>query len=627
VRLTFLISLTVVALTQQVHAAPPNILWISTEDISANLGCYGDEHAITPRLDDLAERGWLYENAFTAAPVCAPNRTAIITGMWPCTTGGQHMRSGGEGIKTSIKPELPPGVKMFPEYLGEAGYYCTNNSKQDYNFKTPKTVWDESNGRAHWKNRPDPDQPFFAVFNFTGSHEGSVRADKRSHEKNIEKLTEDQLQDPDDITPPPYHVDTPVVREQWANYYENITALDYYAGALLDELEAGGVADNTIVLFWSDHGAGVPRCKRWPYDSGVHVPVIMYVPDALREQGTYPDAGSRIDDLVSSLDFPPTTLAAAGLEVPGYMAGRDLLNDPAPDYVYSIRDRMDERYEIIRSVRSKDYRYIINYTPWLPYNQYMNTAEKSPIRQAMADALENGTLPETAWWFAAETKPLEELYDVSADPHNVRNIADESRTKTDEFRSVHDAWYAKTKDTGLIPEPALWRLADEHGHQSKVVDAWGAETHATLQGLAKVARRPDASNAEMLLENTVHELSPFRYWGVIGLSLLESSEVIEAALTPLLEDPAGEVRVAAAEELARDYGHAEDAVPVLIEALQRDEEWVRLYAATALDHLDELARPAVEALHEALKDTENKYVVRVVNRALNQLEGTSRDVR
>lgn len=614
-------------------AEQPNILWISTEDISAHLGCYGDPHAITPRLDELARDGWLYENAFTVAPVCAANRSAIITGVYSTTLGTQHMRAGGEGKTFSHKPRLPAGVRCFPEYLRRAGYYCTNNAKEDYNFITPKAAWDDSSRRAHWKNRPDPDQPFFAVFNFGGTHEGSVRADKSKHAKNIASLTEGQLQNPDEILPPPYHPDTPVVRQQWANYYENITALDYWAGNLLDELEAAGVADNTIVLFWSDHGAGVPRCKRWPYDSGTHVPVIMYVPPALRKTLPCPEAGSRIPGMVSSIDFAPTTLRLAGLDVPAVMDGRSLLNDPAPEYVFSFRGRMDERYDMVRTIRTKTARYTRNYMPWLPYNQYLNTAEKSPVRQELYRAQAEGALPETAWWFASEHKPVEELYLIADDPHEVHNLAGlaHDQSTLEQLSALLEQKVADTRDTGLIPEPALWRLEKQHGHRSRIYDAWetsGTATFEQLHELARDAGRADPANRDRFLTLTEHPLSPFRYWAAVGLRLTgEQDPASEEALRQLLDDPAGEVRIAAAEALATVYSKPADALPVLTEQLASDEEWVRLYAAIALDHLDEQARPAIPQLKEALQDQENKYVVRVANHALNQLEQTDRDVK
>lgn len=235
----------------------PNILWLSTEDISAHLGCYGDPDAITPTLDALAARGIRYTRAFTTAPVCAPNRSAIITGMYQMSIGTHHMRSGGEGTERSIKPKLAPEIRMFPELIREAGYYTTNASKEDYYFDDSGRIpWNESGKNAHWKNRPETDTAFFAVFNYTDTHEGSVRSSPAAYRKKTERLTDAQRRDPAALTIPPYHADTPTIRRQWANLHELVTGMDYWVADHLQALEDEDVAEDTIVVFWSDHGDG-----------------------------------------------------------------------------------------------------------------------------------------------------------------------------------------------------------------------------------------------------------------------------------------------------------------------------------------------------------------------------------
>ena len=232
----------------------PNFLWISCEDISPDLGCYGDDYAVTPNLDRLAGEGCRYSNAFVSFPVCAPTRSSIITGVHPGTLGSMHMRTKNKGYQAVP----PPQVKCFTEYLRTAGYYCTNNSKTDYQFKTPFTAWDESSKKAHWRNRPE-NMPFFSVFNLTTTHES------RCWPREGEKL----IHDPAKVAVPPYYPDTPIVRENLARYYDNITKMDKQTGAILEQLEQDGLAEETVVFFWSDHGRGLPRCKRWPYDSGL----------------------------------------------------------------------------------------------------------------------------------------------------------------------------------------------------------------------------------------------------------------------------------------------------------------------------------------------------------------------
>ena len=261
------------------------------------------------------------------------------------------------------KAQLPPEVKPFSIYLREQGYYCTNNSKTDYQFKHPKETWDSSGGKGHWKNRTDPKQPFFSVFNFGGCHESGIASESK-YKSVTSKLSPSERQDPAELTTlPPYYPDTPAVREDWKRNYELITALDHWVGEHLAALEKEGLTDNTIVMFWSDHGVGLPRAKRWLYDSGTRVPLIVHLPEKFRKdkQGT---PGTVTDQLVSSIDFGPTVLSLAGLPIPEAMQGRPFLGPktaPARDYVYGARDRMDERYDIIRMVRNKRFKYIRNY--------------------------------------------------------------------------------------------------------------------------------------------------------------------------------------------------------------------------------------------------------------------------
>ena len=239
----------------------PNILWITSEDNGPHLGCYGDEYATTPSLDGLAARGMIYQTCWSNAPVCAPARTTIISGMYPTSLGAEHMRS---------MTRLPASFKMYPQYLRDAGYYCTNRSKEDYNLEKPDKVWDESSRNAHWKNRTDK-QPFFAISNHTISHESKLRT--RPHKA---------VHDAAKVRVPAYHPDTPEVRQDWAQYYDRITEMDALAGKNLQELADAGLADDTIIFYYGDHGSGMPRSKRWPYNSGLQVPLIVYIPEKYR---------------------------------------------------------------------------------------------------------------------------------------------------------------------------------------------------------------------------------------------------------------------------------------------------------------------------------------------------------
>ncbi|MGD8499628.1 MAG: sulfatase, partial [Phycisphaerales bacterium] len=250
-------------------AQQPNILWVSTEDISPDLGCYGDSYAVTPNIDKLAAQGVRYNNVYSHSGVCAPTRSGIITGMYPTTVGTHHMRCKG----------VPPAyVKCISEYLRAAGYYCTNNVKTDYQFDPPASAWDENSRKAHWRNR-GKNQPFFAIFNFTTSHESQIRNRSEGMLKRLAGLTPDEKHDPAKAVLPPYYPDTPAVRKDWAQYYDVITLMDKQVADVLKQLEEDGLAEDTIVWFWGDHGRGLPRGKRWIYDSGLRIPLIIRVPE------------------------------------------------------------------------------------------------------------------------------------------------------------------------------------------------------------------------------------------------------------------------------------------------------------------------------------------------------------
>src|SRR5262245_59452639 len=333
-----------VALSAIVAQAPqprPNIVWISNEDMSPRLGAYGDTLARTPHLDALAKASIRYTNAFTTAPVCAPSRAAIITGMHQNAIGAQHMRTTEDRVHELPGPYLavPPFyVKAFPEYLRAAGYFTSNRAKTDYQFGLPFTIWDDLGPKAHWRNRPEKSQPFFSVFNLLVTHESQIFPTSPAR-KGKPLVT-----DPAKVPVPPYYPDTPLVREELARMYDNIADMDGQVGEILQALERDGLAENTIVFYWSDHGDGVPRAKRSLYDSGLRVPLMIRWPKSL---GSTLTPGAVRDDLVSFIDLAPTVLALAGIDVPAHMQGRVLVGPkagPAPDFVFAARDRMDIEY-------------------------------------------------------------------------------------------------------------------------------------------------------------------------------------------------------------------------------------------------------------------------------------------
>ncbi len=426
----------------------PNILWISCEDMSPRLGCYGDSLAQTPNIELLATQGARYTRVFTSAPVCAPCRSGIITGMYQTTIGTQHMRtshSRNPGEMPAPYSTVPPHyVKAFPEYLRAAGYYCTNNEKTDYQFagfgEEPITIWDETSKTAHYRNRKDKSQPFFAVFNYTMTHES-------------QQWSEPKHTDPAKVIVPPYYPDTEPVRKSIAKMYDNIAMLDSVVGVRLRELEEDGLADNTVVFFWSDHGDGFPRGKRWLYESGTKVPMIIRWPGIIQP-------GSTVSDMISSIDWGPTVLSIAKVDKPIHVQGKAFLGtdtEEAREFVYGATDRFDEAYDMARSVHDGRYLYIRNFNLNTPYVTWVPYRAQSPIMQELLRLhAEDGLNDVQKLWFQ-NTKPAEELYDCEKDPHNIHNMAKDPAQKDIllRLRTSLDSWRVETKDKGDIDEALI----------------------------------------------------------------------------------------------------------------------------------------------------------------------------
>jgi len=476
----------------------PNIVWITVEDMSPRLAAFGDSTASTPNIDRLAAEGVRYTNVFSISGVCAPSRSALITGMYPTTIGAQHMRNlrRTSAIAEITDPELlaiptyeavpTPEVKCFTEYLRAEGYYCTNNQKTDYQFTPPITAWDESSGQAHWRNRANTDAPFFAVFNTNITHESQVwsRAD------------EPMRVDPSTVEIPPYYPDHPVVRRDIGRHYSNIELMDEFVGNILSELEEDGLLENTIVFFFSDHGDGLPRMKRWVYDSGLHVPLIIRWPDGY-------GAGTVNDELISFIDFAPTMLSLTGLPIPDYLQGQPFLGDQKADertYIYAAKDRMDPARDNARAVRDKRFKYIRNYMPERPYVDYLPYRDRMELMQVLHAMHKEGTLegPQQLWF--SSTKPDEELYDTLEDPHEINNLAGNSNyeDKLNELRAAHEAWKSETKDWGLIPETELKkRLWPPEGIQPVTADVQFSLSDSLFQNRVEVALSSETEGASI----------------------------------------------------------------------------------------------------------------------------------
>ncbi|MEC9036314.1 MAG: sulfatase-like hydrolase/transferase [Verrucomicrobiota bacterium] len=597
--------------------AQPNILWISAEDIGPHFGCYGDPHAITPNIDQLSAEGTRYTNAYTTAGVCAPCRSGIITGMYQNSIGTHHMRCNAV---------LPSWLKPFPVLLRQSGYYCTNNSKTDYQFSRPSTgeIWDQNGSKAHWKNRKKG-QPFFAVFNYTGCHESGI-ASEGKYRAVTGKLKPEQRQDPAKLdTLPPYYPDTPVVREDWKRNYELITAMDAWAGSLIKEIKDAGLYEETIIFFWADHGVGLPRAKRWLYGSGTHIPLIVRVPGK---------EGGQIDtQLVSSVDLGPTVLNLAGIEVPDKLQGRAFIGEKlsAPRrFVFGARDRMDERYDIIRSIFDGRYRYIRNFEPLKPYYQYMNTPEKGATMREIRRAEKEGTLTQTGKIFSTDKKPVEELYDFKSDPHEIRNLASDPDHSIilKKMRSNLAQWQSEIGDIGLIPEAEIEIREKKAGSRFEIMNG-GLSDKNQVQRLVSIATKASQGNSALgELISAITDNDPvIRYWALTGIGNIgvAEDEVLELS-KKAMKDESPNVRIAAARAVAR-LGDTDSALEVLRKELRSDHQWGRLAAAIVIDEMGEPGRKVVKDLKEVLSTRQpNKYILRVANRALNDLLGTENRV-
>jgi arylsulfatase A-like enzyme len=434
----------------------PNIVWISNEDMSPRLGAYGDAIARTPVLDRLARESVRFTHAFTTAPVCAPSRAAIITGMYQTSLGAQHMRTTEDRVPELPGPYLavPPFyVKAFPEYLRAAGYFTSNRAKTDYQFGVPFTIWDDLGATAHWRNRADPKQPFFSVFNLEITHESRIfpSSPARKGKPLVTNLA--------DLKVPPYYPDTPVVREELARMYDNIADMDGQVGEILKQLEDDGLAENTVVFYWSDHGDGVPRAKRSLYDSGLRVPLMIRWPKTLAS-GSGAAPGSVRDELVSFIDLAPTVLALAGVPIPTHLQGRVLVGPhaaPAPDLVFAARDRMDIEYDMMRSVRDRQFLYIRNFAPELPYAGHIIYRNQSAIMQEWFRLQAERKLTGPAALWMRTQRPAEELYDTIDDPHQILDLSADPKHGATlvRLRSALTEWMGRTGDQGLVNEPEM----------------------------------------------------------------------------------------------------------------------------------------------------------------------------
>ena len=576
----------------------PNILWLTAEDLSPHLGCYGDPYARTPRLDAWARDGVRYTLAFATAPVCSPARSCLITGMYATSLGTQRLRS---------QFPVPEKIRGFSALLREAGYYCSNNVKTDYNLRGEQAfiadAWDESSNTAHWRNRR-PGEPFFAVFNFMTTHQSRTSVwPHEQFEKEIgSKLSPDQRHDPAAANLPPYYPDTAEARRAWARYHDCITRMDQEAGDLLDQLEADGLAGDTIVFFYGDHGMGMPRGTRLLHDSGMLVPLIVRFPKRWQHLASATPGGTS-DRLVSFVDFAPTVLSLCGIAIPGHFQGSAFLGAAAGQprrFVYGARDRVDEVFDLARSVRDERWLYIRNMMPhqsWMPPERY---SDGSTFRQELKRLAAAGRLDANQLAYAAPRRALEELYDTSADPHQLHNLAASPAhaTRLQTMRAELRRWLIESRDAGFLTEPQMWQRMGDDATPLDVARDDRRYPLARLLDTAELVGRDDAWQRQVRLLADADD--GVRYWAAVGLGAVgQLPEPARTALGASLADSSPVVRIEAASALAQ-RGEYENTLPVLAAALTGDDEEAALHAARAIQLLGPAARPLLPGMRQVL---------------------------
>ena len=553
--ITITIALLVTAL-QGFGAERPNILWLTSEDNSVNwVGCYGNPHAETPNIDGLAREGFQYLHCYANAPVCAPSRSTWITGVHAISMGTAPMRS---------RYDIPHDqIKYYPDYLKDAGYYCSNVRKTDYNIggRPDDECWDSI--KLDWKNLKQK-QPFCQVINLADSHESKAFGD-----------VENTTHRPEDTRLAKYHPDIPTMRKNYAHYHDAMKKMDAKVGVMLKALKANGLAENTIVIYNSDHGGVLPRSKRFLFDSGTHCPLVIRIPEKYKHLWPAEQPGAQVDRLVSFVDMPKTWLKITGSEIPDVMQGQVFLGpeaEPERATHVSFRERMDERCDNVRAIRNKRFLYIRNYMPYVPWGQHLNYLWKMEATRAWEEWYQAGkTDAVTGRWFG--TKPMEELYDTSKDPDNVVNLIDQAEYKdvAEALRRELRKWQLQVHDSGLLPEAErMKRAADYQTTVYEMVRNPEQYDLAVYLDASDLALQQDPGNLPTLLQLLDHKDSGMRYWGIVGCHLLgEQASTAQQRIRQALSDDSHVVRAMAAFTLYQQ-GDTEPAKACFKSLLQQD---------------------------------------------------------
>lgn len=579
-------------------AKRPNIVWILAEDASPHLGCYGEQTIRTPHLDAMANKGVRFDAAFVTCPVCSPSRSAMIAGMHQTTLGAHNHRSQGDRGKAGGNKDyydsyrLP--VKLIPQLFREAGYFvtlgsgpsCKNRGKTDYNFLWPQSAYDA----ADWRACPK-DKPFFAQVMLSG---GKNRRAKKHGTK------------PSSVKLPPYYPDHPTLREDWADYLNAWVQIDVEVGQILQSLEEAGVADNTIVFFWTDHGISHVRGKQFLYEEGIRVPLIVLFPDGRH-------SGQTRSDLVLQIDVAATSLALAGIPIPDHVQGRDLFADEyrPRDMVVCARDRCDETVDIIRCVRTRRYKYIRNFLAHMPHAQPNQYKDGKTITRTMRALYREGRLNELQSRVFAPRRPVEELYDLENDPDETVNLAGrpEHRGTLARLRKQLYAWMIRNRDLGLIPEPILEDMGRKYGNKYFVLQK--PENRDLVRELIEVIEAAERGDKAALLVALDSDCPSRRYWAATGLGILGDRAAIEP-LSKRIADPSAAVRIAAALALCK-LGKQETYARTIIDEIDNRNLIVGMYAIRALE-ISGADSPAARKAAEKATKSPYEFTRRIARR-------------
>lgn len=580
---------------------PPNILWITHEDLSPIYGCYGDPHAHTPNIDRLAESGYIFSRASSNAPICAPARSTLITGMYATSLGTQHLRS---------EIPVPEYMKILPEVLREAGYYTTNNVKTDYNFSHEER-WDDSSNQAHWRNRPEG-TPFFSVFNYMMTHEGPI-----NQLDTNDTSTLDRRLDPSIPVLPPYIPDSEPMRQIWAHKYDLLAVFDQEVGKLILQLKEDDLLNNTIIFLFSDHGTGLPGYKRWLNNAGLHVPFIMVIPEKYKKWAanlTVPIT----DQLVGFVDFAPTVITLAGAEVPSMMEGRNFLGSHSVpnQYTFGFRDRADDCYEMSRSVFDGRYIYVRHFMPQLPYFQdaIIFGKNKRGSYEEIHRLRGSGVLPEaTKTWF--RPKAVTELFDLQYDRYEQHNLANDPvyAEKVEKFDKVLTDWMIEHFDTGLINEGDYMERARDHN--TSVYEVIRKNTRNNFLNILEAAKLTGTiHNPEVLTPYFDSDESAVRYWALVAADAYAGDlSAIRPGIEKLVSDNEASVSIMAAEILVNHFNDP-TGLQALVHHLRGDFEPMVLQAAISLRRTGSDSAPLLPVIENEIMP---RYAGNVWNRYRN----------